>query len=186
MTTHAPRTASWLLGWLLSDADKEALIGDLHEEYVLRAQADSRPNADRWYVSQVWRSLPRLVWRSFRGGEWRGALGAGFSVYVFVGFVEFFIQAAIFRIFALSPEMRWALSVPIGLPVMALGGFVAAWMRRGAAGALAFIVAGVIVIMMILMGDASPRWYQITFLILGPLAALTGGALRRRQQASSR
>ena len=176
-----PRPATWLLASLLPDGERAALIGDLAEEYVLRLQSE-RPNATRWYWQQALRSLPRLVWGACRRGSWGGALGAAFSAYVFVVVVESGAQIALLRRFGPGSVLQSGIALLVGLAAMVAGGFLAAWLRRGAATGLAVIYAVIAIALMIAFGDASPRWLQLLFLILGPAAALYGGALLRRQQ----
>ncbi len=66
----------------------------------------------------------------------------------------------------------------VGLATIVLGGYVAAWIRPGAAQALAGIEMIAVVILMVTMTDSAPLWYGLTFLIIGPLAACAGGILR--------
>ncbi|HJU74513.1 MAG TPA: permease prefix domain 2-containing transporter [Gemmatimonadaceae bacterium] len=181
-----PRTAAWLLGWLLTDANRDGVLGDLTEEFALRARRDSLPNASRWYWRQVVRSLPRFFWSGFRRGQWRAPLGAAVAAQVFITFGESLILIPLARTFDLTGSFRWLVEMPIGFAAMTLGGFVAAWMRRGADVALAVLSTIMIIVFMIVLGGASPRWYQITFLVLGPVAILTGGALLRRKQAAGK
>jgi hypothetical protein len=65
----------------------------------------------------------------------------------------------------------------VGLATLVLGGSFAAWIRPGAASALSGIVAIAVVILMVTTSDRAPLWYGLTFLIIGPLAALAGGTL---------
>ena len=63
---------------------------------------------------------------------------------------------------------------------------MAARIRQGAAAALSVIVAAVVIGLMMTMGDTVPLWYQVGFLVFGPLVSLAGGALSRRQERRSR
>jgi hypothetical protein len=63
---------------------------------------------------------------------------------------------------------------------MVLGGYVAARIRRGAAAALAVLIAVTVVALMTATSESAPLWYQGGFLVFGPLASLAGGALLRR------
>ncbi len=44
----------------------EAVLGDLREEYALRASRDGVGAARRWYVREALRSAPHLLWSSLR------------------------------------------------------------------------------------------------------------------------
>ena len=57
-----PRIPEWILGFLLSEEDRDEVLGDLHERYVRQRKRTSGPGADRWYWFQALRSLPRLAW----------------------------------------------------------------------------------------------------------------------------
>lgn len=67
-----PRAAVWLLERALAPADRDALIGDLHEEYVIHVAPARGVRAARWwYRWQVARSLAPLLRRSWE----RASLG---------------------------------------------------------------------------------------------------------------
>ena len=58
MTDHAPpRLAEWLLRRTAPPPDRQAILGDLHEEYRARAANDGVRDARRWYWQQTIRSL---------------------------------------------------------------------------------------------------------------------------------
>src|SRR5262249_56593497 len=59
-----PALAAWLMQRSLVPADRSAALGDLHEEFLLRAAADGPPAARRWYWRQVLRSLPSNLRRA--------------------------------------------------------------------------------------------------------------------------
>ncbi|MDQ6931496.1 MAG: hypothetical protein M3126_12605 [Candidatus Eremiobacteraeota bacterium] len=42
-------------------SDYEVIAGDLYEEYIVRLHSGGRAKADRWYWSQVIRSMPSLL-----------------------------------------------------------------------------------------------------------------------------
>lgn len=67
----APRRARRLLAWLLPDDLRACQVGDLDEEYVLRAADQGRALARRWYRRQVRRSLLPALSSRLRG--WRSA-----------------------------------------------------------------------------------------------------------------
>lgn len=175
----APRLAICLLGCLLPEADKDAVIGDLIEEHAL-LQASSNRHAVWWYWNQVSRSLLPLLGMAIRRGQWPGVLGAALGAYVLVTIVETAATMAASGLLVAYPLAQQRAALVIGLAATVLGGYVAASIRRGASATLAVIIALVVVVLMKTMSESAPLWYQFGFLVFGPLASLAGGALRRR------
>lgn len=56
-----PLLAEMLLATAAPPNDYESVAGDLHEEYLRHAAADGTMKANRWYWSQVLRSVPSLL-----------------------------------------------------------------------------------------------------------------------------
>jgi hypothetical protein len=75
------------------------------------------------------------------------------------------------------------LTVIVGLAAIAFCGYVAARIRSAAAAALAALVAIAVLVLMVTMSESAPLWYGLTFLFVGPLAAVAGGAAFRRPTA---
>jgi hypothetical protein len=175
---HVPRVATWLLGCLLPPRDREAVLGDLIEEYAIRAGSAPLSTVARWYWWQVSRSIPQILWSSIRREGLLSTLGVAFGAYIAAGLLEFAGVAAISKLLGPDAGPFAVLNVIIGLATMVLGGYVAAWIRPGAASALAGMVMIAVVILMVTMSGSAPLWYGLTFLIVGPLAALAGGTLR--------
>lgn len=179
--THQPppRLATWFLSCFLAEADKEAVIGDLLEECALRPSG-SRVRLSWWYWSQVSRSIAPLVWIGLRREHWGAVFGAAMAAFILANVTEWVATKAIAMV------VDWSLAVPVnfvvGLAAMALGGYVAAWLRPHASGVVAFLILVMVIVFMATMGvgEMGPLWYHVGFLIFGPLAALAGGALLRR------
>lgn len=108
-------------------------------------------------------------------------LGAALVAYVLVTIIESAAMVATSRLFTANPLVQERAGFVIGLAATALGGYIAASIRRGAAATLAVMIALVVVALMMTMSDSVPLWYQFGFLVFGPLASLAGGVLRRRQ-----
>jgi predicted permease len=75
MTTKRspPRLARWILERLTASADRDAVLGDLCEEFEYRV-ARSRGRARLWFRAQVLRSLPSVLrrrWRSSMDALWQ-------------------------------------------------------------------------------------------------------------------
>jgi hypothetical protein len=171
---HPPWLAARLLTGIIHTNDRDALLGDLHEEYAARASA-SPSAAARWYWNQAIRSLPILLGRRARRGRWLSTLAIAIAAYVVVG--------------ALNAIGTWIVmwlggpvlpgnipSAIVGLVAIGSGAHLASRLRPSAGE----VVGGLVIIMAIVMlrfpMDASPVWYQLIFLILGPLAAHLGSA----------
>ena len=157
-------------------------MGDLAEEYTLRARSASPSTVSRWYWGQVYRSIPPVVWRSVRAGHWLRTLSVAVGAYIAAGIVEFAGDAAISRLLAPDAHVHAVLSMIVGLTTMMLGGYLAAWIRPGAATALAGIVMIGVAVLMVTKSGTVPLWYQLAFLIVGPLASFAGGMLFLRRQ----
>ena len=63
MSKGPPRVAERLLTWSLGGPDREAVLGDMCEEYAARVTQHGAPAARRWYWRQVRRSFPTNVRR---------------------------------------------------------------------------------------------------------------------------
>ena len=91
---HPLLAATWIFSRLVR-ADREPLIGDLAEEYAMRAQTDSSSVALRWYLSQICAStLPVMRIRLARA-VWLATLGVALLAYLAVGVVQLIIGWAL-------------------------------------------------------------------------------------------
>ena len=72
MTARPPKLAEWLMQASLAPADRQAVLGDLHEEFRARAARDGARDAKRWYRRQLRRSLVPNLRRRFDRAEDRG------------------------------------------------------------------------------------------------------------------
>jgi hypothetical protein len=177
------RIAIWLLECVLPEEEREAVIGDLVEESALRARASTRATATWWCWGQVARSIPVVLCSNRRRRHWLGTLGVATAAYVAAGVLESLALFAISILLRPDAQLAIVLSVIVGLATMALGGYVAAWVRQGAASALAAIILISVAVLALTMPHSAPLWYGLTFLIAGPLAALAGGRLNLVRRA---
>ena len=178
MSRHSPSPpATWLLERVVPERNREAVLGDLTEEYRLRAPSASPFAVSRWYWGQVCGTISHVLWTYVRGGEWLLTLGIAVGAYLAAGTIEFVGTVTIARLFALEAEAFIVVSLIVGLTTMVLGGYFAAWIRPAAAPAVAGIAFIVVAVLMMTMSDSEPFWYALAFLIVGPLASLAGGAL---------
>jgi hypothetical protein len=160
----------------------EAVLGDLHEEFSLRARI-SRRHAERWYWLQAFRSLPGLCASRARQERWISTAAIAVVAYPVVG---------VFNAVGVAVLARWlgasATSYPatamIGLAAIGAGAHVASRIRASAGRLLGGFVMIAALTFLVFPVDASPVWYQLTFLIVGPLSAHLGStlaAVRRRR-----
>jgi hypothetical protein len=171
---HPPWLATKLLTGVIHSNDRDALLGDLHEEYAARASA-SPPAAARWYWNQAIRSLPILLGRRASRGRWLSTLAIAIAAYVVVGALNA-IGTWLVRWLGGSMLAGHIPSAVIGLAAISSGAHLASRLRPSAGEVVGGLVIVMAVVMLRFPMDASPVWYQLIFLILGPLAAHLGSA----------
>jgi hypothetical protein len=122
MTPHPP-LAERLLTWSLAPADREAVLGDLQEEFAALVEASGAPAARRWYWAQTLTSVVPNLLRRIQGERTKRRLEEDEA--------DRMMRMSIRR-FSL-----WLIAVPIALgllfweqdwdplPIVALGGYVA-------------------------------------------------------------
>jgi hypothetical protein len=183
MSDHSPpRLAGRLLGCVVAERDRAAIMGDLAEEYAIHLRLTSRASARQWYWRQVYRSMPPVLWSSARHGRWLSTFGIALGIYLVAGVIEFLADAALSWLIVPDARIDNVLSMIVGFLTLVLGGYLANWIRCGAANVLAAIVIVAVALLMVVMPDSVPLWYQLAFLILGPAASSAGGALFRSAQ----
>jgi hypothetical protein len=194
-----PRTAERLLEALGAGPElRDALLGDLAEDFATRAADDGEPAARRWYWREALRVAPYLLGNWARGLRARdaarlaGLVGAtfclvGVSLWTILAGVEFVVERT-----TGPTSFPWHDPQPgtLTLGVMLLGyvavGTAGGWMasrreeRAPAVAALAFGIAWAILALVFpLPGRAAlPTWYLLGLVV----AVLTGtllGGLRR-------
>ncbi|MGA9946174.1 MAG: hypothetical protein WBP75_14170 [Candidatus Cybelea sp.] len=77
-----PVVAEALVAAVAPLGDYESIAGDLHEEYLRHARLRSRSAANRWYWSQVLRSIPWLLSYSRAHRSVLSAIGVGLTAIV--------------------------------------------------------------------------------------------------------
>jgi hypothetical protein len=169
-----PPLAYRLLEFFLPASTREAVLGDLLEEYALRVESTSALAASRWFWGQACRSVPYMLWSSLWSANCLTSVSIAAGVYIFMGMLKFAADLTISRWLAPSQTIRVVLAPIVFLTITAIGGCVAARIRRGATIFLAFIV---MITVIVLIGIRVctipvPWWYQFVFLTLGPLAVL--------------
>ena len=163
-----------LLETVLPDPYREAILGDLIEEYALRIESTSRLTASRWFWSQACRSVPPLVWSSLRSRDCFIRINVAVGVYFFMAALKLAGLWTITKVVSPSQTTDVILAPILFLTITAIGGCVAARIRRGATVFLALRVAITVAILIELKVYTAPVpwWYQFGFLTLGPLTVI--------------
>jgi len=169
-----PAFACWLLASVVPAPYREAVLGDLIEEYTLRAESASPVAASRWFWSQACRSVPSIVWSSLRSRDWLISMSIAMGVYIIMGTLKFTADLTISK-FVAPPQTTYVILAPVVfLATTSIGGCVAARIRRGATIFLALIVMITVAVLIAVKVCTIPVpwWYQFGFLTLGPLSVL--------------
>jgi hypothetical protein len=172
--TSPPAFACWFLDSVIPVPYREALLGDLIEEYTLRAESASPLTASRWFWSQACRSVPPMVWSSLGSRDWLISMSIAIGVYIILEALEYGVHLAVSRLVAPQPSTCVLLAPVQFLAGSAIAGCVAARIRRGATIFLALMVMITVAISIALKVCAIPVpwWYEFGFLTLGPLSVL--------------
>lgn len=190
MKRHSPPMfACWLLKSLLPDHYREAVLGDLIEEYRLRIGSTSRFTASRWFWSQTFRSVPFMFGLSVLwSGNCFTSISIAMGVYIFMGTLKFAADWMISKLIAPNQATYVVLAPIVFVTTTAIGGCVAARIRRGATIFLALIVMITVAILIDVKvcSIPVPWWYQFGFLTLGPLTVIITPTLfgRLKQQGT--
>lgn len=161
-----------MLSLIVSPDVCDAVVGDLCEEFSLRALA-SPTDAARWYWRQALRSLPQLCATRARDTRWLSTVAVATAAYPVVG---------VFNAVGMFLSARWlgawaanqALTAAVGLVAIGAGAHVASRIRPSAGHVLGGLVMCAALSFLLFRVDRSPVWYQVTFLLLGPLSAHLG------------
>jgi len=194
--TAPPRLAEVLLESLGAPTDfRDALLGDLAEEFALRADRDGVGAARRWYYRESVRATPHLLrgWlRSLHARDLTHLAGVVLSSYVFLLMLSGFLAAtvrSVMVVFDVPPHVRpvtpddpllLAVGLSLGVVGAMMGGYIAAWLygRAPLIGALALGVAWSCVdLLAFALGPRAPVWYPFAVLLVVLVGTTTGGIL---------
>jgi hypothetical protein len=159
------------------------MMGDLAEEYALRAKATSASEASHWYLRQLCASAGPLLWSRLTRSSWIATFGAALCAYIAVGVVELAVNRVIASPSATGAVAYEPLVLIATFPMVVLIGYFAARWRRRAAMVLAAIMLLNVTAIMLWSNEVMPGWYRIAYFLAGPAATLLGGALRTRQSS---
>jgi hypothetical protein len=169
-----PAFACWLLESVIPVPQREAMLGDLVEEYTLRAESASPLTASRWFWSQAFRSVPSMVWSSLRSRDWLISMSIAIGVYIVMEILEYAANLAISKFVAPQPTTQVVVAPIVFLTATSISGCIAARIRRGTTVFLALIVMITVAVLIYLKVCTIPVpwWYEFGFLTLGPLSVL--------------
>jgi hypothetical protein len=199
------RRAELLLGALGADAEfRDAIIGDLAEEFAIRVGWDGHSAARRWYYRECMRVAPYLLRDWWRTLGWSDGvrlasvvLWSSLSVAVFEGFLQRGVRSLV-----MLSEGRALESFPVtaGFAAFMLSwtlvdgtfaGYLSAGLGRRAPVPSALVVGLVTICVMMWSGrHVTPSWLlaaNVTTMLAGAIvgAVLRTGALRRVPPAST-
>jgi len=162
--------AASMISRLAPHAESEALVGDLLEEYALRAAADSHSVALRWYLRQILMSGLNLLWTRITQTAWISTFAVALLAYTSVGVAEFAIRRSLPN----SPVTTMIATFPavVGIAYLAGG------LRRRAPVVLATLMLLAVTLMTLTANENLSLGYQIAYFLVGPSAVLLGGGLR--------
>lgn len=157
------------------------MLGDLLEEYALRAESGSPLAARSWFWSQACRSVLPMLWSTLRSENWLRSTGVAMGVYVAMGMLKFAADFLLVKFADPGPTTRIVLAPIVFLTAAAIGGYITARIRREATACLAMMVMITVAALMAakVCSIPVPWWYPVGFLTLGPLAVLLTPALFR-------
>lgn len=169
---------TWFFSWVVPRGEREALLGDLAEEYAMRASADSSSAALRWYLWQILASVPHLAWGRVRQPAWLATAAVGVLAYIAVGAVELVVNWMISRSAAPATGGYSPLGMLVTFPMVVLIGYSAASYRRAAAVVLAALMLLAVTVMTLSTAESMPSWYRIAYFCAGPAAVFLGSIWR--------
>jgi len=177
--------ATWILSRLAPKSEREPLLGDLIEEYALRANATSSSAALKWCMKQVLMSAPLLLRMRLARVVWMSTIGVAFLAYVAIAVAELSVDWAISNWTAAGVFAYKPLSLIILFPIVVLIGYVAGRFRRGAPIVLGAMMLLVVTTMTLSSTENVPTLWGVAYFVTGPSAAFIGGALRSLRLARS-
>jgi hypothetical protein len=169
-----------VLLYLLREGDGQALLGDLEEERARRANLSTRGEASRWHTRQLYSSLAAVL--RLRASEFIRATpwGIAAAAYLVVGVFEVGSMSLLSRTWPEAAQSTSALRLALEFPGIVAIAYGAAGFHRSAAFVLGAMMLVVAAVLSAVTDEAISATYIAAFLVLGPLAAVLGGMLRRR------
>jgi len=175
--------ATWILSRFVPVGAREALIGDLTEEYARLAKAGVPDAPLGWYLRHIGGSVPPLLWAGLATATWLKTLGVALAAYTLLTFpLQWFVQWAVR---SLPAKIDGPVELVVLLPTVLLIGYLAERIRRRT-----LIVLGTLFLLtfaaQFVWWDAgnAPIQTQLAWLFLGPAVIFVGVALDRRRSST--
>jgi hypothetical protein len=178
MNHRALQIATCILASIAPKDEREPIVGDLMEEYSLRARAMSSSEAVGWCLRQACASAPTLLWARLTRVTWIPTISVALLGYVAVGVVEFMANGAISSLLPSGSGAYRPLELIITFPAVVLIAYFASRLRRGAAIVLGAMMLLAVTVMTLTAAESVPLWYQIAYFVAGPAATFIGSTLR--------
>ena len=170
---------------LLGEEYWVALMGDLAEERARRVHADGPHQAAGWYRAEICRSFAAAVRlrlaETARSAPWSVAIGA----YVLVAVLEVTMRLLLSRVWPDAAQPASALRIVGELPGIALVSYVAARFDRRAPLLLGAMMLLAAISMTTLTTEAMSTAFIVTYLTIGPCAAVLGALLARARRTAA-
>jgi len=173
------------LSWLLGEEYWVALMGDLAEERTRRVHAHGSHRAARWYRFELRRSFGTAVCLrvagAARSAPWSIAIGA----YVLVAVLEVTMRLLLSRVWPDAAQPASALRILSELPGIALISYTAARFDRRAPLLLGAMMLLAAISMTTLTTETMSTTFIVTYLTIGPGAAVLGALLSRARRTAA-
>lgn len=200
-----PRTTERLLAGLGATPEfRDALLGDLAEEFASRVEANGVESAARWYRREAVRAVPHLLGSWLRAarlgdvGHLAGVIataytGMAVTCLIFAGVTVGIVRGLGYDGRLLPPSILTSSAILscvllLGGGVCALGGYLVAWLdsraplvTAAAFGALLLLVTAVVP--RVVAGPVPstfPGWYMAGVPVVQFLGTIAGGVFRVR------
>jgi hypothetical protein len=197
-----PATIERILEALSARTDfRDGILGDLAEEFGLRAGRDGEAAARHWYIAEAVRAVPHLIgdWaRGLHKPEFMQLAKVVFASFVLAETLLFFVELSlvtVLNVIGVTPEMLTSTIFGPPAPVLRLsflaigalfGGCIAAWLDDRAplvsAIALGALWTCVIVAGALIGRTGLPAWYAPTAALVLISSTALGGVLYIRPE----
>jgi len=153
----------------------DAVIGDLLEEFSVRAQTTRQVRATTWFAQQAVRSVPRLLLLSVNHWSWLKSLGVAVLAFEVLERLEPIVRRWLLTSLEPGINERILISLVVGFASCACGGCLATWMRRGSALIYSVIGTSLLVYASVTMEVDEPLWIPTAFIVTALVAPIIGG-----------